>query len=381
MTSKKITAAVMAYGNPRDVATWSGIPFHMLKVLEQRFDVTLVVEKPWAPWYQPLGRALKAVSLRRFQYTASRRFTAAAMAGSSAALRTAKPDVVFAISCSPLAHSLVDSQRVINIADATVRQMLGYYDVFTHSTGGGAAGADGIEARLVKNAFLSLYPSTWALRSALDDYDAAPDRVLEIAWGSNIAAGDFAARELPGGPLRLLFVGAEWERKGGPMAVAIAAELAARGIDCHLDIVGSTADVMAGRPLPENVTFHGFLRKGVPAQAATLDALFANASFFLLPTRAECWGIVFGEAASRALPSISIATGGIPSAVKAGETGILLPLSANAGDFAEAIAAIVASPARYTAMSAAALADARHRLNWDSWADAVLAAVSVRLAR
>ena len=74
---------------------------------------------------------------------------------SAAQIAAVKPDVVFAISCSPLAHTLTADQRVINIADATVRQMIGYYDHFTRSTGGGVAGADAIEARTITGSFLS----------------------------------------------------------------------------------------------------------------------------------------------------------------------------------------------------------------------------------
>lgn len=370
-----IRAALLCDGNPRDVATWSGIPLHMLAALERRFDMVLVAEAPWARWYRPLGRVLKKLSGGRFQYTASRAFTTRAAAATVAALRRARPDVVIAVSVSPLAHALVDEFRVVNVADATVRSMLGYYASFTASTGAGAAGADAIEARLIEGALLSLYPSSWARDSAVIDYGAAPDRALEIAWGSNIEATQAVARTLPQGPLRMLFVGAEWARKGGPLAVATAAQLTARGIDCRLDIVGNTAAVMGEAPIPSNVIFHGFLGKGDPVQSATLDRLFAEATFFLLPTAAECFGIVFAEAATRGLPSISVATGGVTSAVRSGVTGTLLPPGSAATDFADAVAAIIGTPGRYEAMSQAALDDARDRLDWNVWAAAVEAAV------
>lgn len=377
----RVRAALIADGNPRDVATWSGIPFHMLKVIERHFDMVLVVEQPWAAWYRPIGRGLKALTRRRFQYTASQALTRAAAAGTIARLRAARPDVVLAVSVSPLAHALVDEFRVVNIADATVRGMVGYYESFTRSTGAGAAGADAIETRLIRGALLSLYPSSWARDSAIADYGAAPDRALEIAWGPNIAATDAVVRTLPAGPVRLLFVGAEWQRKGGPLAVATAAALVAQGIDCRLDIVGNTAAVMGDAPVPANVSFHGFLGKADPVQSATLDGLFRDATFFLLPTSAECFGVVFAEAALQGLPSISIATGGVTSAVRDAITGTLLPLDATPADFAAAIAAVVTTPGRYEAMSRAALDDARTRLNWDVWATATAAAVAAALHR
>ena len=376
-----IRAAILADGNPRDIGLWSGIPCHMLAALAPHLDLVLVVETPWASWFRPVGRALKALSGRRFQYTASGRFTGAAAAGTIARLRQASPDVVLAISVSPLAHLLVNEFRVVNIADATTRQLIGYYASATRSVGHGAAGADAIEAKLIDGALLSLYPSHWARNSAIRDYGASPDLALEIAWGSNIADTEAAPREPPHGPVRLLFVGGEWERKGGPLAVATVAALRARGIDCRLDIVGADAAIMSGEPVPAGVVFHGFVAKADPVQAAMLAALFRDATFFLLPTKAECFGIVFAEAASRGLPSISIATGGVTSAVRHGLTGQLLPPQATADDFAAAIAAIIATPGRYAAMSRAALDDARERLNWDIWAAAAAAAIRAALAR
>jgi glycosyltransferase involved in cell wall biosynthesis len=382
---KRIKSALVSYGNPRDIATWSGVPFHMLRVLETRFDMALVVEKPWAGWFRPVGRVLKALTLRRFQYNTSAWFTRAAAAKTIARVKAAKPDVVFVVSSFSIAHTLTRDHRVINIADSTVRQMIGYYDSFTRSIAGGAKGADCIEARAISESFVSLYPSSWARESAINDYGATPDRALEIAWGANIEGRARAARSLPAGPLRLLFVGAEWERKGGPLAVAIAHELAGRGVPCQLDIVGQSARVMDGQAGTEakrraDIIFHGFLRKGDAADSEKLDALFADATFFLLPTYAECFGIVFAEAASLGLPTISIATGGVTSAVRSDVTGMLLPSTASAAEFADAITAIISTPGRYTAMSQAAIDDARDRLNWDVWADAVEVVLRSRLA-
>jgi len=76
---------------------------------------------------------------------------------------------------------------------------------------------------------------------------------------------------------------------------------------------------------------------------------------------------------------ISIATGGVTSAVRTGVTGALLPLTASAADFADAIVGITTTPGRYAAMSQAAIDDARDRLDWDVWADTVEAEVRIRL--
>ena len=376
---RRLRAGIVASGNPRDIALWSGIPYHMLQALEPHFDIVAVIERPWWWWFRPLGGALKLLSGGRFRFRASQTLTRTAATDTITRLRRARPDVVLAISASSLAHALTDEFHVVNIADATVRGMAGYYNANLWSRH--TAAADAIEAKLIGGALLSLYPSAWARNSAIDDYGAPADRALEIAWGSNIAVAASAARSLPDGPLRLLFVGVEWERKGGPLALDVVAALAAAEIDCRLDIVGVSSDALQGRPCPPNVVFHGFLAKANADQAAKLAELYSDATFFLLPTRAECLGIVFAEAASRGLPSISVRTGGVPSAVRDGVTGILLSPDASGEAFAAAIAAVIASPERYSALSRAALNDARDRLNWNVWATAAEEAIRTALAR
>jgi glycosyltransferase involved in cell wall biosynthesis len=78
--------------------------------------------------------------------------------------------------------------------------------------------------------------------------------------------------------------------------------------------------------------------------------------------------MAFAEAAHFGVPSIAYATGGVPSVVKHGITGVLLPLSAGPEDFAREIAAISQNSSSLVKMSIAAATDSEVRLNWNSWA-------------
>src|SRR5436190_335365 len=75
-------------------------------------------------------------------------------------------------------------------------------------------------------------------------------------------------------------------------------------------------------------------------QRRQLEKLFETSDFLLLPTRSECYGMVFCEASAYGLPSITTDTGGISGAVKDGENGFMLPLSARGQEYAEAIAKV-----------------------------------------
>ena len=77
--------------------------------------------------------------------------------------------------------------------------------------------------------------SEWAKRSLVEDYGVDPARVRVLAPGASSAFFEvgrqrFAAQRPVGEPVRLLFVGGDWERKGGPLLVeALAGLPAARG--------------------------------------------------------------------------------------------------------------------------------------------------------
>lgn len=92
----------------------------------------------------------------------------------------------------------------------------------------------------------------------------------------------------------------------------------------------------------------GLLLLGGVADDELLEIYDAADVFIMLsmkrPKRLEGFGIVYLEAAARRLPSIACATGGVPEAVRDGETGILLPDRPTAEQVAEAITRFARDP-------------------------------------
>src|SRR4029077_12725070 len=142
----------------------------------------------------------------------------------------------------------------------------------------------------------------------------------------------------------LLFIGADWDRKGGPTVLAIKHELDSREIPCELFLVGNCPKDL---PIQHDIHVLGRLDKSDEDQLLELCRLYEAAHFFVLPTSAEAYGIVFSEAQAFGCPSLTYSVGGTPTAVLNDVTGFTLPLGAGAKDFAEYICSLVSQPQQY----------------------------------
>jgi starch synthase len=365
-------------GDPLNVRTWSGTPFHMLEALQRHADVVEVVRKPWPYWFSFARRVVRRISRGRHDIYWSREWGELGSRRSIAHLAGVECDAVVAVAITPIAARLVDKMMTVFVSDATFFAMSGYNLNFMKLSPGDKAGAEEIESRAISRAALATFPSTWAQNSALARFPSRRERILQIPWGANLAASKITPAEgRPERPWRLLFVGVDWYGKGGDIALRTFELLKARGLEVQLDIVGCAPSDPA--PRIEGVTFHGFIAKNTSEGRARLEALFLGAHLFLLPTRFDAFPTVIAESASFGVPAVSYRTGGLTSNVLDGETGILIDEGMPAEAFAEAITELMTAPDRYGEMAAAALRFSRESLNWDSWARRIVGAIAERL--
>ncbi len=366
------------YMDPRRVGSWSGIPYHFAESLGaagcEIVPIYDLREPPLLPrklrqafWKYVRGkrylRDVEPAVLRAYAREIERR------------LRTLQVDVLFSPSSRLLSAVETDVPTVF-WTGATFASMLGFYDDFTNLAPPSLAAGHAAEAAALKRCALAIYASEWGARSAVEDYGTDPSKVKVVSYGANLAGGlspaeaeDVISKRDPQ-TCQLLCVGVDWRRKGVEIAIAAAVALNARGVPARLSVVGCRPP--RGRePLPPCVEVVGFLRKSVPEERRRLEDLYRRSHFFIVPTRAEAFGVVFCEANAFALPCLATNVGGVPTAVRDGVNGQLFALEAKGEAYAEWIAGCWANPQRYHSLAAGAFEEYQQRLCWPRAAESV----------
>jgi glycosyltransferase involved in cell wall biosynthesis len=168
-------------------------------------------------------------------------------------------------------------------------------------------------------------------------------------------------------PNGILYNGNSDDRnKGARYLLEAAAILRDRNIDFHLTFVDRPGAEMAPRmvqdlALGDRVTFTG--RLPVDELARTHN----EASIFVSPSLYEGFGLPAAEAMACGTPVVATTAGAFPEVIADGETGILVP-PANAPALADAIASLLADPARRAAMGAAGTRRIEDHFSWKACA-------------
>lgn len=282
-------------------------------------------------------------------------------------IRQLAPDVVLSPGSIPCAY-LDAGCPVAFWPDATFESNLYYYGDYTGLADENVLAGHRIEQAALDRAGLALYASEYAAASAIGFYGADPAKVHLVPYGANFAEPpsredvEAAVAARPADRCRLLFVGGDWFRKGGDVAVRVAEEMTRRGLPTELVVVGTVPLLWRESPCVRAV---GFLRKDDPAERAQLVDLFASSHFFCLPVRAENYGCVFAEASAFGLPALTMATGGATTSVTDGENGFVFPARSAPQTVAERAVEALRDRPGYEALCRSARTRFERVQNWD----------------
>jgi glycosyltransferase involved in cell wall biosynthesis len=158
---------------------------------------------------------------------------------------------------------------------------------------------------------------------------------LEVRYPA-IAPRRSEPKQLDERTLKLLFVGRDFMRKGGPALLRAHEQLRARGVPVQTTIVSSldwrANDAYVDPPSPELVARETARldQEGIVHHRSLPNAevirLMDEASFFVFPTLHDTFGYVTLEALACGTPVIATATNALPEVVEDGHCGFLLPL-------------------------------------------------------
>ena len=368
--TKKTKIAFLCSGPPTDRKIWSGTIFKMYEsFLTHNIDVEWIQVNRFTNLESKFFLAIENLHKKIFNRGFNRNhFIAKAFLASKKLQKTLKnsdADLIFAPTTITDLAFLNTDKPIIYLNDATFHQLLNYY--------GGMSGFGWLSKKttvfieklaLQKSDFL-IFSSNWAAKHAEDFYQIPKDKIEVIKFGSNTTAPDKIVEKDYSGEITFLFLGVEWERKGGQIALDAIKILRDRNYRVKLQVVGCIPPVKEA----EAMNVIPFLNKNNPEEARQIFNFLQNSHFMFMPTRADCTPISFCEAASYGLPVISTDTGGVAAVVEPGETGILLPVNASSEQYADEIEILLQNPEQIRALSQNAREKYEKELNWSVWGE------------
>ncbi len=366
---KQLQIGYFSARSPYNRRLWSGTPYYMYKMLEKHCgSVTYLGEIPSIlTKVGKLTNGILSLVSKRYNYGHSRALAWQYKKAIERQLQGKQFDILFT-QAIPEAAYLDTSIPIVLTTDATLRGLFGYYSYFSNVFKWSERESLEVEGAAFRNASLLLFSSDWAANHAQEDYNFSPQKIQVVQLGASFdhipSREDLMDVQKDGTTCRLLFVGVEWDRKGGPIVFEAFQELRRRHIDAELIICGV---VPPAKYRHDKMRVIPFLDKNDPAAQQKLRELFFHSDFFFLPTRAESYGVVFAEASAFGLPIISTNTGGVPTVVVEGVNGHLLPIDADALAYAELIASLLSDRERYSSLRQSARYYFEQNLNWDTW--------------
>jgi glycosyltransferase involved in cell wall biosynthesis len=278
-------------------------------------------------------------------------------------------DVLVGYSSQPFSRLDINKPMVF-WSDAVFANMVDYYGVYSNLCKESIKDGNKMEQEAINNVSLAVFSSHWAASAAKKYYGAPDSKIRVIPYGTNIEVNhsldDIKRRATAKSDeqCNLLFLGVEWQRKGGDMAVKIAEDLNQKNIRAKLWIAG--ADPGAEIKKLPYIKYFGFLNKSKQHDLELLNRLISDSHFLVLPTRADCTPMVFSELNAHGIPVITTDEGGIPTIVRNGINGFMLKKDSPAEEFSGRIIEYFTDKKKYSELSASSFNEYKTRLNWQT---------------
>jgi alpha-maltose-1-phosphate synthase len=357
--------------DPYSPRTWSGSSPFFIKALDQAglLDKAVGLKLPSLQNYSYLAKNFtpdRAVWRKHFYFDPAYR---------RALTRTARAIPVDSPFCLQIGHmfSLPDvfpNRKCISYHDGNLSELLN-----------SGFGIEGVSRKRIDQALryeeeaaqqmTAVFTFSEYLReSFIRDYRVPAERVFNVGGAVNFAEIPAVTPNKDYTLNRLLFIGTEFTRKGGPQLLEAFAVVRQAIPTAELHIAGPhTLD-----NIPPGVVFHGHLSKADPAQSARLEDLFRTSTLFALPSLYEPFGIAPLEAMLYGLPAIVTNAWALRECVTPSVNGDLAE-KGNAQDLAAKITQLLSDPTRLAVMGQQAREIVLTRYTWPAVASRISQAV------
>jgi glycosyltransferase involved in cell wall biosynthesis len=212
--------------------------------------------------------------------------------------------------------------------------------------------------------------SEYLRQSFIRDYHCPPDKVFNVGGAVNLTelpppdpAKDYHSP-------RILFIGTEFNRKGGPQLLQAFRTVREAIPSAELHIAGP-AQV---DNLPPGAFSHGHLSKADPDQKLKLESLFRDSTLFVLPSLYEPFGIAPLEAMLYQLPAVVTNAWALPECVTPGINGDLVE-KGSVEDLATKLVQLLSNPDRLATMGKQARELVLTRYTWPAVANRMSAII------
>jgi glycosyltransferase involved in cell wall biosynthesis len=237
------------------------------------------------------------------------------------------------------------------------------------------------EAEAMRIASQTIFSSEYMAKRALKEFsqifEQDTGKLGHIVFGlnmdeippANLNKSDF-------NEIRLLFVGKDWDRKGGVKGLQICKYLFEKGLPVRLTIVGCNPPDAQGL---DYVNVIPNINKNDPTEQSYYCELLRRAHFLLLPTLADCTPMVIAEANAFGAPALTTRVGGIASLVTPDQNGMLFNLDDSAEKWGDAIIELVSDRTRYLQMSKQSRLYYERHLNWRAWSNDLISIIKSKI--
>ena len=375
MPKGRLKIAYLSSNNPQDIHVWSGIHYSIFNSLKANAG-EVVALGPYKNNFINLVLTCKKVYYKLLFNKRYNKYHSKLLAKTYAnyfnkKLNESKYDLIVAISASAELAYLKTNVPVVFMSDALFTSSLNYYTTLSSLCKASLKEGYETESQALNKASLLYLPSNWVKHAAISDFKIPESKIVIGPMGANltnIPSKDFVLdykNKKDNSFINLIFVGVNWENKGGLKAYNCLLALLKAGHPSKLTIVGCTVPEEFKHEHLINIPF---IKKTTVEGRKAFEDLYLNADFHILPTRFEAYGIVFCEASAYSVINIATNTGGTSTPIKEGENGILMKEESTGEDYAQKISSIYSDKEVFKQLQVSSRKRYDDVLNWDIWA-------------